>query len=292
MLVDEQRCGECGCDREEGRELGGLLARDDEQDQRGEVERTRDPDRGFPTELRWDRVVLCGAVVVEVLEGVDDVESCDPEEDHQRDGEHGGGGWEHAWVDGDHGGDGGRGEGASQEDVAEECESFGEGVEPDPCEDGGCELGGDPVVVEESESGGGDDEGECGYCQQEEAVSFGERAAREGAAFGSFVFCVEVRISDAVDEHGPCACEDHAEDDECEHAGEGGVVYLAVLGARRDEEGAENREGQREDGVCELDVRERDGDPLGPGEGSGRRVGVDGGHGRGVFVCGVVICGF
>lgn len=54
MLVDEQCCCECGCDCEEGRELGGSLARDDEQDQRSEVEHARDPDRGFPTELCGD----------------------------------------------------------------------------------------------------------------------------------------------------------------------------------------------------------------------------------------------
>lgn len=192
--------------------------------------------------------------MVEVLEGVDDVESGDPEQDHQRDGEHSGGIREHVGVDGDRGGDGGCGEGASQEDVAEEGESFGEGVEPDPCEDWEGELGGEPVVVEESESGGGDDERECGCCQQEEAVSFGECAAREGAAFGAFVFSIEVGIGDAVDEHGPCACEDHAEDDEGEHAWEGDVVDLAVLGAWRDEEGAEDGEGEREDGVSELDV--------------------------------------
>lgn len=110
MLVDEQRGGEGDRDCEEGGELGGLLVCDDEQRERSEVEEPRDPDCGFPTELCGDRVEVGAAVVVEVLEGVDDVEPRDPEEDHQRDGEHGWRVWEHVGVDGDRGGDGGCGE--------------------------------------------------------------------------------------------------------------------------------------------------------------------------------------
>jgi len=47
------------------------------------VEEACDPDGGFVAKLCGDGVELCFAVVVEVLEGVDDVEACDPEEDHR-----------------------------------------------------------------------------------------------------------------------------------------------------------------------------------------------------------------
>lgn len=243
------------------------------------MEKARDPDRVFPSELGGDRVELCALVVFEVLECVDDVEAGDPEQDHDRDGVDLGCVLDERWVDRDCCGDGGCGECAAEEDMAEEGEAFGEGVEPDPDKDGDGEESGEPVVVEESEACCGKDESGGASEEEEVAVADGEFAACEGAALGSGVCGVELCVCDAVDEHGPCPCEDHGEDDEWEHAEEGGpvnAVFWRVCFVWSDEECAEDREGEGEDGVGELDVAEREREAMGEGELGWRSV--DGGH--------------
>lgn len=86
MLVDEERGGEGDGDCKQGRELTGLMPGVGECCEGDGVECAGDPDGAFPSELCGDGVEVCGLVVVEVLEGVDDVETRDPEEDHDRDG--------------------------------------------------------------------------------------------------------------------------------------------------------------------------------------------------------------
>lgn len=157
-----------------------------------------------------------GSVVLLVLECVDDVEACDPCEDHGGDGVDRGCCGECLWVDGDGGGDGAESEGGAEGDVAEECEAFGEGVEGDECE---CWCAEDerPGVLEEGVEGCGEgDEEECGGDCEGCGVFSGETSCGDGAVDCSWVVCVEVCVSPSVDEHGPCSCGDHAEYDECE----------------------------------------------------------------------------
>jgi len=110
VLVDQQGGGQGDCYSKQGVELGGLLVRVDKGGEGACVEEACDPDGGFPSELCGDGVEVCFAVMVEVLECVDDVEACDPEEDHCGQREYCGGIEKKLRIDGDGGGDGGGGE--------------------------------------------------------------------------------------------------------------------------------------------------------------------------------------
>lgn len=151
-----------------------------------------------------------------ILEGVDDVEACDPCEDHGGDGVDRGRCDECLRVDCDCGCDRAECEGGAECDVAEDCEAFGEGVEGDESERWRAEDE-RPGVLEEGVEGCGErDEEECGGDREGCGVFSGEAACGDCAVLCSWIVCVEVCVSPSVDEHGPCSCGDHAEYDECE----------------------------------------------------------------------------
>ena len=87
----------------------------------------------------------------------------------------------------------------------------------------------------------------------------------DGAAGGARILSVEAVVGETVDEHGPGAGEDHAEDDDGKLGGEARPRF----GDRAGEECAEEGEGKGEDGVGELDVGCGEGELGGKGEGLG-----------------------
>ena len=85
----------------------------------------------------------------------------------------------------------------------------------------------------------------------------GEFAFGEGAIGGAGIAAIEFEVGDAVHGHGGGARADHGDDDP-EKLPPGGKGAAGASGEQR----ADQREGQRENGVLELDHFEHDADAV------------------------------
>jgi len=251
MLVGEEErddddSGPCG-----PREAEAPGEPSEEQDHH-DVHDARDAESAGHSEAFGDGVEAGLLVEFDVLAGVEDVEASDPERD-------GGTEDEHARVeraaDGDPCGGGRDAEAESEDDVRPGGEALGVGIkEEDGDGDGGefeCEAvelpGGD------DEHGGGDEREGPGETQREQA--FGQRAILRARICG-----VVAQVGDAVHGHGGGARANHGDDDPRELPGDGAWRGPGGASGALGEKGADKGEGEREDGVLELDHFEHGGD--------------------------------
>ena len=241
MLVEQEQ--QDGDDTGEGDFAEGEGGKQgDEKDQHDEMEGARDPESGGDADVAGDGVQSGVAVVVGILAGVEDIESCDPEGD-------GGGEQEDARVeraaDGDPCGGWGDAESESENEMREACEAFGIGVEQQHGERDRGKPEGEAIQLrsgQDEDPAGNDDESgdECGR-----QLSSGKRASA-GAGIGG----VDGGVGEAIEGHGGGAGGEHG-DDNPKKLMRGGK-------AGGGEHGSAESERKSEDGVLPLDHFERD----------------------------------
>ena len=209
----------------------------DQQEEHDPVKGAGDPESAGDADVARDGVEAGVAVELEILAGVEDVETGDPESD-------GGGEKKDARIEGAANGDpgGGRGdaEGETEHEMRPAGEALGVGVEE---QHGKCDRGkpeGEAIQLGggENEDGGGNDDKGGDECGRKMA---GGKSAGASAGIGG----VDGGVGEAIEGHGGGAGGDHGDDDPEKLMGGGK--------AGGGEHGSAESERESEDGVLPLD---------------------------------------
>ncbi len=224
----------------------------DQEQKHNYVEGAGDPEGAGDADVAGDGMESGVAVEVEILTGVEDVETCDPEGD-------GGGENKDARIEGATNGDpcgcGRDSEGEAEREVRPAGEALGIGIKEQDGERHGREPEGEAIQLGsgQNEDGAGDDD---------EGSDEGgrEMAGGESASAGTGIGGVESGIGEAVEGHGGGAGSEHGDYDPeklMSRGQAGGGQHSSAEGER-----------ESEDGVLPLDHFEGDAEVVEDGHGS------------------------
>src|ERR1022692_3525782 len=180
------------------------------------MEGARDPESGGDADVAGDGVESGGAVELEILAGVEDIESGDPEGN-------GGGEQKDARVEGAAHGDPCSGRSDAESEAETEMGQKGEAIQ----------------------LRGGQDEDGAGYDDEGGHERGRELSGGEGAGAGAGIGGVDGGVGEAIEGHGGGAGGEHGDDDPEE------LVSGGKAGGG--EHGSAESEGESEDGVLPLD---------------------------------------
>src|SRR5579863_4152269 len=193
VLVAEQQSDGADTDPTGGAEVEEQ-AEPEEQAEHGEMHEPGDPEGSANADGLGKAIEAGGAVVVNILAGIENVEACDPEGD-------GAGEDEDASIegatDGDPGGGGSDAESETENEVGVAREALHVAIAEEHEERDGREPQRERVELEGSEDKG--DSGEDGESENELP---GEMAGRDGAGAGAGIGGVELGVGPAIEGHG------------------------------------------------------------------------------------------